>query len=504
MGQMRFRLHDRDRIAPESLQRIYVAGIEEIPWSTRVGWEGDHLVVERAISDSGCVYVPWQIDGHGQNVLTTTTLMEREQPYQLEVELARGLIHRLRNRVFIWELLGLETPEELREQLRSATQAFALAATSQQDPAVATAAANRSLSMAFGTAQALVAMYAEQAIAGRQRQTPIATLLGVALNPQTPDVKIRRQLVEACNIVQIPVAWRAIELQEGKRDWKQTDEQLAWCQKAGLKVTAGPLLRMDDSGVPDWLVLWEDDFDNLVRLMMDHVRAVVSRYAGRVHLWQVASRVNTGELLSLEEEQRLYLVAQALEIVRQIDPRTPTAVSFDQPWAEYLVHQDEDLAPLHYADALVRADLGVSGFGLEINAGFHPNGSSHRPAFELGRMLDQWSVWGLPLMIHLSTASVSTIDEQASKHIEADLAFGQVESPSNASGKDANNFDAQYRWAAEVLPLLLARSTVQVILWNQLTDSLPHEFPHAGLFDSADQAKPTLQLMRDLQKTCLM
>ncbi|MCG8449902.1 MAG: endo-1,4-beta-xylanase [Pirellulales bacterium] len=494
MGQMRFRIHDRHRIAPDGLSRIYVAGLEEIPWSTHVSWEGNELVVERSISDSGCVYIPWQVDGHGQNVLTTTTLMERQRPYQLEVELARGLIHRIRNRLFVWEWLGLETPQDLQAQLQAATQEFALAATSQLDPAESAAAANRAISQALGTACELVAKYAEQAISARQRQTPIATLMGVLLSPETPGVKIRRTLVESCNIIQLPMAWRSVESQEGKRAWKQTDEQLAWCQKAGIKVAAGPLLRMDDFGVPDWMVLWEGDFDNLMRLMVEHVTTVVSRYAGRVHLWHVASRVNTGKLLGLEEEQRLHLVAKALELVQQIDSRTPTVVSFDQPWAEYLAHQDDDLAPLHYADALVRADLGVSGFGLEINAGFHPGGSSHRPTFELGRMLDQWSVWGLPLMVHMSTASSNAADPHAKKNIAVDL----------AGGVEDASIDAQHQWAAEVMPLLLARSAVQVILWNQMSDSMPHEFPNAGLFDAKEQPKSTLELMRDLRKTCLV
>ena len=493
MGQMRFQTADRDRIAPDSLDRIYVAGLEEIPWSTRTRWEGDLLVVERAISDSGCVYVPWSVDGHGLNVLATTTLMERERPYILELELARGVINRIRNRQFIWEWLGLDMPPSLQEDLDAATREFARAATSQQEPARAGQFANRALTRALTTARDLVKEYTEQAIAARQRQMPIATLMGVTLNPQTPKVELRRQLVEACNIIELPMAWRAIESREGRRDWKQTDEQLAWCQKAGLKVAAGPLLRMDDLGVPDWMVLWEDDYDNLTRLMIDHVRAVVSRYAGRVHLWHVASRMNTGKLLSLEEEQRLHLVARALEVVRKIDARTPVVVSFDQPWAEYLSQHDEELAPLHYADALVRADLGLSGFGLEINAGFRPGGSSHRPTFELGRLLDQWSIWGLPLMIHMSTASDVSEDTLARKNVAVDMAYGAVESSVNA----------QRDWATEMLKLLLARSAVQVVFWNQLTDSASHEFPHAGLFDAADQPKPALQLMRDLRKLCL-
>lgn len=493
MGQMRFRIHDRDRISSGNLDRIYVAGMEEIPWSTHVAWDGDELVVRRTMSDSGCVYVPWKVDGLGTNVLTTTSLMERERPYLLEVELARGLIHRLRNRLFVWEWLGLETPEELQEQLTKATKEFALAATSQNEPGEAAVAANRAIVLALKTASELVSKYAEQSITARCKQAPIGTLLGVSLQPQTPAVETRRQLVNSCNIIQLPIAWRAVELKEGRRDWQHTDEQLAWCQKAGLKVAAGPLLRMDDLGIPDWMVLWEGDFDSLMRLMIDHITSVVRRYAGRVHLWHVASRINTGKLLGLEEEQRLQLVAQSLEIVRQIDPRTPTVVSFDQPWAEYLATQDEDLAPLHYADALVRADLGVSGFGLEINAGFTPGGSSHRPAFEMGRMLDQWAVWGLPLMVQLSTASSNAEDPLAKKNIRADLAGGEAES----------THDPQLLWAKEVLPLLLARSAVQVVLWSQLTDSIPHELPNAGLFDAEEKAKPTLGFMRDLQKSCL-
>ncbi len=489
MGQMRFRVHFRNRIASADLGRIYVAGAEEIPWPTCVSWEGDELVVERSVNDSGNVSVPWQIGDFGATTLTTTTLRERQRPYQLEVELARGLIQRLRIRLGNWQSLGLIPPAELLDQLQAATREFSLAATTQQKPAESAAAAQRAITQAFDVAEALAADYAQQAITARQRHAPLSTLLGVSLETKIPDVKTRRRLVEACNVVQLPISWRAIEAREGRPDWKQTDSQLAWCQKAGLKIAAGPLLQLDDLGIPDWMVLWEGDFDNLARLMIDHVRTVVTKYTGRVHLWHVASQVNTCKLLSLEEEQRLFLVAQALDVVRQIDPRTPTVVSFDQPWAEYLADQEEDLAPLHYADALVRADLGISGFGLNINVGYRTHGSGRRPAFELGRLLDRWSAWGLPLLVSLSTPSSASKDPHASRGMEVDFQEASA--------------DLQHDWAASVLPLLLARPTVQVVLWDQLTDGVAHRFPHAGLFDAQGQAKPIVSLMRDLQKSCL-
>jgi hypothetical protein len=488
---MRFRVHQRDRMG--ALERIFVAGAEDFPWSTRSAWEDDELVVQRTVDDSGYVYVPWRVDGHGQHLLGTTTLMEREKPYVLEVELARGLIQRLRSRLFIWEWMGVETPADLNDRLRSATSLFARAATQQDDLAAASAAANDSIAAALAVSDQLVRVYAEQSLQTRQRQTPVATLLGVSLGAQSPPVAIRRQLVDACNIIQLPVSWRTLESKEGRRDWKHTDEQLGWCQTAGLKVAAGPLLRLDDRGVPDWMYLWEGDEENLTRLLLDHVRAVVSRYAGRVHLWHVASRVNNGLLLSLDEESRLNLVAQAVQVVRKIDSRTPTVVSFDQPWAEYLVEQDHDLAPWHYADALVRADLGISGFGLEINAGYWPRGSAHRPAFEYGRLIDQWSQLGLPLMVLLTSADSDADDPKAQKNIRAEL----IQSTNDSQP------DSQAAWASLVAPLLLARPSVQVLLWNQLTDAEAHDFPRSGLFDAKNKPKPTLALLRELRKSCM-
>jgi hypothetical protein len=219
---------------------------------------------------------------------------------------------------------------------------------------------------------------------------------------------------------------------------------------------------------------------------------VVSRYTGRVHLWHVASRVNNGQLLSLDEEGRLQLVARAVQVVRKIDPRTPVVVSFDQPWGEYLVDQEHDLAPLHYADALLRADLGISGFGLEINAGYWPRGSAHRPAFEYGKLVDLWSQLGLPLMILLSAPDRDDPDAQAARNIQPELIY---------PGGDASQ-NPQAAWATAVAPLLLARTSVQVMLWNQLSDGEPHEFPHSGLFDARGKSKPTFRLLRDLRKIC--
>jgi hypothetical protein len=504
---MRFRVQRRDRLGLGELSRIYVAGAEDIPWSTRATWDGDVLVVERHVDDSGYVYVPWLTAHHGQQMLNTATLMERDEPYLLDVELARGVIQRMRSRIFLWESTGFAVNDEALKQLREICRKFSTAATRQSQLNEAGELANESLDAALSCSKRIASEYAEQSLNHRRAQSLPSTLMGVSLGPTAPPVAMRRRLLDACNLIQIPLAWRSIESREGRHDWKPSDDQLGWCQAAGLKVAGGPLLRMDDRGAPDWMVLWEGDYDNLTRLILEHVQAVVTRYAGRVHLWHVASRVNNGTLLSLSEEQRLNLVAQALHLVRKLDPRTPTVVSFDQPWAEYLAERDEDLAPIHYADALLRADLGVSGFGLEINAGYWPRGSGHRPIYEYGRLIDLWSQLGLPLMLLLSTADCSDPDPHALAHVQIEKAGPGTVAAQPGVGKKAKarptKADPQHDWAASVAPLVLARSNVQVLLWNQLADGEPHEFPHGGLFNAAGEEKPAIGVLRELRNRFL-
>jgi hypothetical protein len=58
-------------------------------------------------------------------------------------------------------------------------------------------------------------------------------------------------------------------------------------------------------------------------------------------------------------------------------------------------------------------------------------------------------------------------------------------------------------WIEQHVPLLLAKAPVQVILWNQLADSTPHYYPHAGLYDAEDKPKPALEALRKIRQKYL-
>ncbi len=266
MGLMRLTIHDRDRIPPSGLGQVYMCGQDELPWYGRAYTSGNQLIIERVESDSGSAFVPWRIDGRGVLLLGTSTLMERERPYRLEVELARGTINRLRNQIASWEMIGLVVPADLRNEVLTATRHFARAATTE-DPASAAEHAERALVAAADAMDHSASLYAEQAFENRRAQSrKLTTWFGVHLGDAMPAVGVARQLLPAFNMVSVPLSWRSIEASEGRRQWKQADAQIEWAKTAGMKIMGGPLLELDDRGVPDWTYLWEGDFDSLRRL----------------------------------------------------------------------------------------------------------------------------------------------------------------------------------------------------------------------------------------------
>src|SRR5262249_20935474 len=156
-----------------------------------------------------------------------------------------------------------------------------------------------------------------------------------------------------------------------------------------------------------------------------------------------------GRVLALNEEQRLQIAARAISKVKELDPSTPMIATFDQPWAEYLATEKLDLAPLHFADALVRGDLGLSGLGLEINVGYHPGATAPRTPLAFSRLVDTWSLLELPLVISLVLPSSAEKDDLASGKTQVLASAGSEVTPGT-----------QRSWIERYMPMLIAKSPV--------------------------------------------
>jgi hypothetical protein len=54
-----------------------------------------------------------------------------------------------------------------------------------------------------------------------------------------------------------------------------------------------------------------------------------------------------------------------------------------------------------------------------------------------------------------------------------------------------------------IFPVLLAKQTVQAIVWDPWQDNQPHELQSAGLFDTKGKPKPALQTLISLRRELL-
>ncbi|MCE5268220.1 MAG: hypothetical protein LLG00_10080 [Planctomycetaceae bacterium] len=486
---MRFRIFPPERITEDLVRQAYLAGMERTAWPIRAAIVGHDLLLQRSVSESANVHVPWPVEGHGRPTLSSGSLIERHEPYLLPLELARGTLVQLRNQLADWQLLGLSVSDAILAKLKTATEHLSWAAVNQEDAALCTCRSEESLRAALDAAVLLSASFSEQALAVRRNGGRPIGLLGADLGSTLLDTPTARLFLHTFNAAQVPICWRSTETTEGRYNWPVNDSQIQWCQKHMLKVLAGPLLMLDAASLPDWLYLFEDDFDSVLDFVSALIRTTVERYRGKVDAWVCAGRVNTGAVLSLNEQQRLRLVARTVELTRDLDPDTPVLVSFDQPWAEYMRDRDSDFPPLHFADTLLRAGLEISGLMLEMNVGYFPGGTLTRHVLEFNRQLDTWSLFGLPLWISLCAPSAANDDPRAQRK--------GILPPTGWTAA------SQHAFVARFVPLALAKPIVQGVLWNQLRDNQPHDFPHGGLFDLRSKPKPALSTLATIRKLYL-
>jgi hypothetical protein len=481
MGLLRFAVTAASQLPSDISTRAYFAGLDDIPWTTRVSFNGSELTLRRTASDSGTLHIPWRVPGFGELTLSTCTLIERDRPYHLDVELARGTLNRLRNDVSHWQMEGWSLPGHVDKALSVAQRHLALAATSPDDLQLASEHAELAIQTTLDAMLTLRPFFVELALAVRQREDARPTALLAAQLSEASPAGVLTNVASVFNTIVTPMSWREIESREGMRQWDPIDRQIDWAEQQGLRVCSGPLVQFDRRNTPDWLYALGGDDEAIRPFAVAQLRAAVERYRGRVHLWQCGAQFNVEGAVTLSEEQRLRLAAFSIEIVRKLDARTPVVLGIDQPCAEYMGHSEYDLSPLHFADALIRADLGLTGISLELNVGYWPGGTQPRDVLELSRHLDRWSNLGLPLLVSLSLPSRPDAHEKKGLKV---LPYAGIVTP-----------ETQRVWLELFVPMIMSKPAVQGLVWNQLQDSPTAELPYGGLFDEQGQAKPALAFL---------
>jgi len=490
MGTMTFLLPSEvsDEAAQELAQACVAGGPDNMPWPTRVQVEPGRLTVQRDVDESGYLMVPWEVGGCGRLMTTTATLMERPLAYHLQIELARGKVNQLRCQAADWQAGGLQVPASLDEAIHKVGVLFSQAVTEGNGEQKA-AQARAALDLSHRTAEELTRLYMTQVFAARHERSPkLETQLGCRLNCTAATQQLE-QVARFANSVCLPFSWKMIEAEEGSFQCAPIDALLDWADRRGLPVTAGPVIDFSTTQLPDWLWLYERDLQSLRKFMSKYLTTMVKRYHKRIRRWQITAAGNSSSILSLGEEELLWLTINMVQAARQIDPELALVVGISQPWGEYMAIEERTHSPFVFADTLVRSELNLAALDVEMVMGVRPRGSYCRDLLETSRMLDLYALLGVPLRITLGLPSADAPDAMADPELR--VGAGHWHEHYSPAG--------QADWADTFAALAICKPYVQAVNWAHLCDADAHEFPNCGLLDGEDLAKPALQRLQALR-----
>jgi endo-1,4-beta-xylanase len=110
-------------------------------------------------------------------------------------------------------------------------------------------------------------------------------MFGHCGNPELEE-QYRQRFTALLNYCTLPFYWASFERERGKPNYDYIDRAAAWTREHGVTCKGHPLVWDHAAGSPPWL---PDDPKEIERLSLARVREIVSRYQGRVDLWDVVN-----------------------------------------------------------------------------------------------------------------------------------------------------------------------------------------------------------------------
>ncbi|RMH12045.1 MAG: hypothetical protein D6695_07795 [Planctomycetota bacterium] len=322
---------------------------------------------------------------------------------------------------------------------------------------------------------------------------PVRPALGCAISPSAFFETAQEVALQCCEFVSMPMRWSEMEPTEGKYSFQSTDQWIEWAvRKAKLPVVAGPVIDLRPASVPDWLYIWENDYETLRELIYEHVKNIVTRYRRTIARWTIVSGLHANSNFQLSFEQMMDLTRICVMVVRKLHPAGKVQVELTQPWGEYYTSNRRSLPPLLYAEMLTQAGIMVDSFAVRVQMGQPEQGQSVRDLMEFSAMLDRCANLDKPIAI--TAVGVPSGTPEAVAHPEfADCNPGFWRKPWSEQ--------VQADWAAAALSIALAKPFVQSVCWQELYDlPQPAEMPRGGLISVSGHPKPIVNRLVEIRK----
>ena len=468
-------------------------GPESVPYPGEVTFRDGLLMIDRKDDHAVGVSLMWDCGALGNFQLETTRLPPSDKAYNLNVELARFRLMKIMQKQEDWNLFDFPKAERFSTRFGEAQNLLADAFGKLAEPIEAARLADRALAVGLDLSEQLANFHSDLLLTRRRQSNSfVKHLFGCRVEPEVRNEKYKEAIAASFDYCVLPMSWKEFQPEENVFATEAMDEWVEVLGRKRVPTIAGPLIRLDEANVPDWMVIWEHDFDMLREMAYDFVQKVVTRYRRAVAAWNVVGGMETNTAFSLTFEQIIELTRLLISQVKTLIPNARTMITITHPFGEYHARAKASVPPMMYAEMVAQAGISFEAFALEIEMGVPQQGNFTRDLFQLSSMLDKFSTLGRPVFL-----TAVGVPGRASPDI------GNTVDPSQG-GRWRKPWDQQLQadWMEAVYQMAFSKPFVESIAWANLADLQP-TLPGGGLLDDMLRAKPSfqrLQLMREKYK----
>jgi hypothetical protein len=490
---LRFEVYRDGALAKEvDLSGAYVFGQDAIPVRADIAFLNGIVSCIKRVPGACGLSLLWPARTAGTYMLSTTRLPEMDRPYNLNVELARGQVMRICQKIEEWGLFDYPEAQDLNDEFEKVRALF-IDALKSDTPARMAETADEALDRGITLGERLALFHAEVFLARRRSPNAARPAMGCVVDLFSTAEVYQDLLRDACDVVTLPMPWKHTEPKERVFQYTQTDTWINWATRARKRIHAGPLLSFQQANLPDWLYIFEHDYDTLRDLIYEHIQRIVRRYERQVRTWIVASGISAHNSFNLSFDQLMELTRMSCLLVKKLAPRSAVLIDLVMPWGEYYARNQRTIPPLLYADMAVQSGVKFDGFGLNMCMGVPVDGFYVRDLLQISSLLDEFVLLGKP--VHVTACQVPS----DILHDQWDAWDGKF------SADDAGRWHApwsqrlQAEWLSAFARLAVSRPVVESICWRDMCDYEGHYLPHGGLCRSNSEPKLSYREMRNFR-----
>jgi len=492
---LRFDVYNNGAPAKDiDLSGAYMFAQDSIPVRADLAAHNGQVRCMKRIPGASGLALLWDAGTAGRFLVPTTRLPERGQAYNLNVELARAQMMRIAQKREDWGLFDFPDADLLNAEFRTVRKKF-VASLKAAEPSAAAALADQALAEGVTLGEKMALFHADIFI-NRRKVTGGANWrpsFGCMIDLFSTSEEYQDRLRDIFDFVSLPIPWKHVEPKERQNQHAQIDSWVNWATVARKPIQAGPLLSFEPEHLPDWLYIWENDYESLRDMIYEHVQRVVQRYKRQVGVWNVVSGIHAYNNFNLTFEQLMELTRMSCLLVKKLVPRGQVMIELAMPWGEYYARNPRTIPPLMYADMAAQSGVKFDAFGVKLLMGVPHDGLYVRDLMQVSSLLDEFVSFGKP--VHVTACQVpSDVTPDA-----WDAWGGQAPVPKAGLWHQHWNPRLQAEWLHAFYKIAISKPFVESICWRDLADYEGHYIPHGGLCRNDMEPKRAYKELRSFR-----